>query len=332
MISLLLSLLISQSTFAISADPAFAMSANDRFKYIVLALRSTVALMPADGGRLCTGTLVSKNMVLTSAHCFDGHAKMEVNLMQDAFTVAKTIQIKRTHVHPLWKMGESALAKWNARLEPLYRDIVTISEATPEGCKLREKNWARTDLVKYLKRIENVKVARGADACEAAVPKLAAVLKRYPAKMLSDKPQDPNGPRPGDIAVVELSESVNDGFHQPMEIDFEFEPTAGDNRIAFISGFGLTSSEQKFERKILPFNQGYAVFQGMTTSDLMRVGESAVVCSGDSGGPTAYVQHGKMILVGVNAATDDCNFAKAKDGLSLSIRSHADWLLSIISK
>lgn len=329
-------LFAAQSVFAISNDPRFLMSPTERQAYTLMAVRSVVAVESFSPPRLCSGTLVAKNKVLTSAHCFDTEngevPEFHVKLMNDALTCKKSIRIKSVEVHPLWLIGRKALADWNSSLYALYSEISQISTASPMNCRLRTVQWDQADLPVYLTNIEKFEknLRQPPSVCQKAVLQIGQVLKKY-RHMLDKYLINEKLSRPGDLAVAVLDTPVQDGFHQPMDIDYDYQPSAEDNRIAFISGFGFTAEGQKFEDLPRVLNVGYSSFKGMETEDLMKVFGSAVVCSGDSGGPTAYVQRGRMKLVGVNAATSACDFRKGT-GESISIRANASWLRDLLAK
>ena len=295
-----------------------------------------VAVESVSPQRLCSGTLIAKNKVLTSAHCFDpvdGQTpEFRVLLMNDILTVSKSIRVKSVELHPLWLMGRSALEQWNNSLYSLYSEIDRIGAASPAGCGLRTVDWSEADLPVYMQEIEKFEknLRQKPSACQNAVLKIGAVMKKY-RHMLDKFLLSEKLARPGDLAVAELETEVSGGFHKPMDIDFDYEPAPGDNRIAFISGFGFTAQNQKFEELPRVLNVGYSAFHGMKGEEFINVHGSAVICSGDSGGPTAYVQHGRMKLVGVNAATDFCDYRRGK-GFSISIRRNADWLREALAK
>jgi hypothetical protein len=334
MIAVVLSLLIAQSASAVSTDPHFLVGSKDRDKYTELALRSTVAVVATDDSRRCTGTLVSPGQVLTSAHCFDplpGKADtFQIYLMNDVFTVAKTVAIKEVHVHPLWVMGRKSIEDFNRQRKNLYAGLGKISLSVSETCPLRGLDWESYELSSYLKDLADFMKKKPAGPCQKAVQRVGRLLAKNKF-VLDKKPMPENETRLGDVAVADLAEEVNDGFHKPMAIDFEYQPEAGDTRIAFVMGFGMTSEKIELAKPINPLNIGYSSIKGAASDDRITIGDGAVICPGDSGGPTAYVKFDQMQLIGINAGTTACNYI-GNQSESVSVRAHADWILSILAK
>lgn len=321
---------------AISADPNFGISQKDRSKYQELALRSVVAVQAVGDGRRCSGTLISRSQVLTSAHCFDTEPgqpppTFQIFLMNSPLMVERTITIKQVHVHPLWLISRKSIAIWNASLKKMYTDLKRISKASGESCPLQEKDWESASLRSYLEDSAQLVASsrRPKGSCAAAVVKIHDLLLKNKT-LLDEKDLSDRETGPGDVAIADLNEDIVSDFHRPMEIDFDFEPVPDDNRLAFISGFGVTDERSYFAYPVNSLNVGYTSFRRIVGSDLLEISGSAVLCQGDSGGPTAYVKHGNMILVGVNAGTTGCNYVRNLSHAT-SVKAHADWLQSKIN-
>ncbi len=332
MINLIAFFLSLSQAFAVSADPSFGMSAIERAKYFDQAVRSVVAVHASNHKR-CTGTLVSPTMVLTSAHCFDQQpgepaATFQILLLNNRSEVTQTIAIKNVNVHPLWLMGRRSIEDANARLNKIEAQVLRVIMSSGDDCPLNHTQFPAKKL------IENVAMYNGhkfeTPACAAAFAKIRTIAFKNKIYL-----QTGEGflkeTRAGDLAVAELSEPVRDGFHQPMTIDYDFTPSAMDTRLAFISGLGLVTSEKKFYQPVNPMSFGMTGFGGMVSDDLMEISGSAVICPGDSGGPTSYLKFGKMILAAVNAGTTGCNF-RGNLSHAIILRAHADWIQSIIGE
>jgi hypothetical protein len=336
MIALFAALLLSSPiSYAISADPNFGVSQKDRLKYQNLALRSVVAVQSIDSSRRCSGTLISPSQVLTSAHCFDTKegqppATFQVYLMKTPLLVERTVQVKNVHVHPLWPISRKGIALWNSSLRKMYETLNQISRDSGQDCPIHKNNWENTWLQKYFEMTAEFVASqnRPKDSCAKAILRVHKLLGEN-RNLLDQNEISLRTTGPGDLAIVDLKESIVSDFYRPMAIDWDFKPLPKDDRLALISGFGPTDEKSEMNYPVNSLNVGYTGFRGMAGSDLLTISGSAVICPGDSGGPTAYVKHDHMILVGVNAGTSGCNFV---GGLSHAtvVGAHADWLKSII--
>jgi len=333
-IALLFSLFLIPKASAINADLRVEVTPAERFTFFDRFLRSTVAVQAEDDSLRCSGTLVSSTQVLTSGHCFDPVAdktdmKYHVHLMETQTKISKTIAIKDIQVHPLWLMGRDEILRTNAKLDALYKKLYALTPPQ-KTCLPGRAKWQKVNLREAynMARIYANQRPGSTDPCDVAVRKIVKLLEKN-SSLLDEKRDGITYTRLGDLALVELAEPVNDDYHRPMKIDFSFIPDPKNNYIALIAGFGMEHEKQKLTSPVNPLSFGLAQFLGSDSEDLMIVGEGAVVCPGDSGGPTALAIGNELILVGVNAGTAGCH-VNGGWGRSVILNAHEAWLKPMI--
>ncbi len=215
-----------------------AVKASSDLSKVVVA----VVAEKTEGQALCTGSILSENLILTAAHCVDGNPTQ-----------------------------------------------VRIVFAT----KVKEAS------------AEQIRVARG----------------------VFQNPfwKNPNTEKQGDLAIIQFSGGLPEGFTSVRLVPKTYKVTTGDS-VIFV-GYGVTDGLERTGSGVLRTTKSTVTGQQSPT-EILTDGKETSVCFGDSGGPGFAVIKNNFVQWGVASSVlnQECNEAS----IHTSVMAYEPWIREII--